>query len=60
MIPEITEHQTFTKITADAIVGQKRTFENCKFIGSDLSFADLSGVIFARCKESRLFLVLAS
>ena len=49
MAPEITEDQTFTKITADAIAGQKRTFENCKFISCDLSYADLSGMVFIDC-----------
>ena len=49
MIPEITEDQTFTKVTAEAIAGRKRTFENCKFISSDLSYADLSGMVFIDC-----------
>ena len=49
MLPEITEDETFTKITAEAIKGNKRTFENCKFISSDLSYADLSGMVFIDC-----------
>ncbi len=49
MTPEITEDQTFTKITTDAIASHKRTFENCKFISSDLSYADLSGMVFIDC-----------
>ena len=49
MLPEITEDETFTKITAEAIKGNKRTFENCKFISSDLSYADLSGMVFIGC-----------
>ena len=49
MIPEITEDKTFTKITADAFTNRKSTFENCKFISSDLSYADLSGIVFIDC-----------
>jgi len=49
MIPEITEDKTFTKIKAEAITGRKCTFENCKFISSDLSYADLSGMVFIDC-----------
>jgi len=49
MIPEITENKTFTKITAEAFIGPRRTFENCEFINSDLSYADLSGMVFIDC-----------
>lgn len=49
MIPDIEEDKTFTKILAEAITGNKRTFENCRFISSDLSYADLSGITFANC-----------
>jgi fluoroquinolone resistance protein len=49
MIPDIEEDKTFTKISAEAITGNKRTFENCRFISSDLSYADLSGLTFANC-----------
>ncbi len=49
MIPEIIEDQTFTKITANVIAGKKITYENCKFIGSDFSYADLSGITFISC-----------
>jgi len=49
MIQEIIEDKTFTKITAEAITGRKSTFENCKFISCDLSYADLSGMIFIDC-----------
>src|SRR5277367_760261 len=49
MVPEITEDKTFTKITAGDIKGRKRSFENCKFISSDLSCADLSGMVFIDC-----------
>ena len=50
MIPEIAEDQTFTKITAADIAGRKRTFENCEFINSDLSYAHLSGIVFINCR----------
>jgi fluoroquinolone resistance protein len=50
MVPEIIEDKTFTKITSDAITGNKRTFENCSFLSSDLSFADLSGMVFVDCR----------
>jgi len=50
MVPEIIEDKTFTKITAADIVGLKRTFENCKFISSDLSYADLSRMVFINCQ----------
>ena len=49
VIPEIIEDKTFTKITAETVAGQKRTFENCKFINCDFSYADFSGVIFIEC-----------
>jgi uncharacterized protein YjbI with pentapeptide repeats len=49
MIPEITEDETFTKITAEAITGSKRTFENCKFINCDFSYADFGGIVFMEC-----------
>jgi len=50
MVPEIIEDKTFTKVTAETIAGPKRTFENCKFINSDLSYADLSGMVFISCR----------
>ena len=49
MIPEIIEDKTFTKITAEAFTSRKSTFENCKFINCDLSYADLSGMVFIDC-----------
>jgi fluoroquinolone resistance protein len=49
MIPEIIEDKTFTKITAEALTSGKFTFENCKFISCDLSYADLSGMVFIDC-----------
>jgi len=49
MLPDIIEDETFTKITADAIKGSNRAFENCRFISSDLSYADLSGMVFTDC-----------
>jgi uncharacterized protein YjbI with pentapeptide repeats len=49
MTPAIEEDKTFTKITADAISGNKTTFENCRFLSSDLSYANLSGSVFIDC-----------
>lgn len=45
----ITEDQTFIKIAADIIIGHNRTFENCCFINSDLSYADLGNMVFIDC-----------
>ena len=50
MIPELIEDKTFTKVTAEAIAGHKRTFEHCSFVNSDFSYADLSGVTFISCR----------
>jgi uncharacterized protein YjbI with pentapeptide repeats len=50
MDTEITEDETFTRITADAIAGNKRSYENCKFINCDLSYAHLSGIVFIACR----------
>jgi fluoroquinolone resistance protein len=50
MIPEITEDKTFTKINAEAITGHKSTFENCKFINCDFSYADFAGLVFMECR----------
>ena len=49
MMPDITEDETFTKITAETIAGRKRTFEHCKFISCDFSYANLSGLVFMAC-----------
>jgi len=49
MIPAIEEDKTFTKITTEAIAGSKTTFENCKFLNSDVSYANLSGSVFIDC-----------
>ncbi|HWZ03880.1 MAG TPA: pentapeptide repeat-containing protein [Mucilaginibacter sp.] len=50
MIPEIIEDKIFAKVTAEAITGRKRTFENCKFINCDFSYADIAGVVFMECQ----------
>jgi uncharacterized protein YjbI with pentapeptide repeats len=50
MIPEITEDKTFIKINAEAITGHKRTYENCKFINCDFSYADFAGLVFIDCQ----------
>jgi len=50
MAIEFIEDETFTKITADAIAGQKRTYENCAFINCDLSYGHLSGIVFITCR----------
>ena len=47
---EIIEDRTFTKITAETITGKKQSFENCKFISCDFSYADLSGIVFMECR----------
>lgn len=47
---EVIEDQKFTKVLPGEIAGQKRTFENCSFISSDLSYADFSGVVFIECR----------
>jgi len=49
MIPDIIEDKTFTKIPADTIAGKKCTFENCRFVNCDLSYADLSALVFISC-----------
>jgi len=43
------ENQSYVKINADRISGQNRTYENCKFINCDFSFADLSRIAFIDC-----------
>lgn len=45
----IIEDKTFTKATAETLSGYNNTFENCSFINSDLSYADLSSVTFINC-----------
>lgn len=49
MQPQHQEDQTFTKITADQIIGRNRTYENCTFINCDLSYANLYGIVFIDC-----------
>ncbi len=49
MLPEIIEDEIFAKIAPETITGKKRTFEHCRFISSDLSYADLSGLTFVNC-----------
>ena len=43
------EDQTFTKITADQITGHSRTYENCRFINCDFSYANLYNIVFIDC-----------
>ncbi len=43
------EDKTFTKITAEAVVGSKLTYENCQFINCDFSSADFYGITFIDC-----------
>ena len=50
MPSEIIEDKTFTKITAEAFSGYNNTYENCSFINSELSYADLSSITFVNCK----------
>ena len=59
MIAEIIEDKTFTKTPAEAIIGYKRTFENCKFINCDLGYAHLSGMVFINCRFEGCNLLLA-
>jgi uncharacterized protein YjbI with pentapeptide repeats len=63
MMPDIIiEDKSFTKFTAADVTGAKRTFENCKFISSDLSYADLSGMVFIDCyfEDCNLWLIKLS
>lgn len=46
----IVEEQTFTKITGEFFVGKRATFENCRFINCDFSYADLSKQVFTGCQ----------
>jgi fluoroquinolone resistance protein len=50
MLPDIIEDQTFTKITAESLTGKKNTFENCRFINCDFSYADFSKQVFVDCQ----------
>ncbi|WP_295669281.1 pentapeptide repeat-containing protein, partial [uncultured Mucilaginibacter sp.] len=59
MIPDIIEDETFTKISAAAISGHKRTYENCAFVNCDLSYAHLSGMVFIGCRFEDCNLSLA-
>ncbi|BAU56041.1 pentapeptide repeat-containing protein [Mucilaginibacter gotjawali] len=59
MTPDIIEDETFTKISAAAIVGHKRTYENCAFVNCDLSYAHLSGMVFIGCRFEDCNLSLA-
>ena len=50
MPTDIIEDQTFTKITGKDIAGKRSTFESCSFINCDLSYANLSKLVFTECK----------
>jgi uncharacterized protein YjbI with pentapeptide repeats len=45
----ILEDQTFTKLTANNPIFACRQFEYCKFVGCDLSGANLSNILFIEC-----------
>lgn len=49
MQPQHQEDQTFTKIIADQITGRNRTYENCRFINCDFSYANLYSLVFTDC-----------
>ncbi|MDP9047320.1 MAG: pentapeptide repeat-containing protein [Bacteroidota bacterium] len=62
MASELTENETFTKIAPETITGHKRVFVHCRFISSDLSYANLSGLTFVDCffDECNLSLITLS
>lgn len=45
----IDEDQVFDNVKVSELAGSDRTFESCKFINCDLSYADLSGQLFIDC-----------
>jgi fluoroquinolone resistance protein len=62
MIPDLEEDKTFTKITAADLEGRARSFESCRFVRCDLSYADFSGMLFIDCffEECNLSLIKLS
>ncbi|WP_259071064.1 pentapeptide repeat-containing protein [Mucilaginibacter sp. X4EP1] len=58
MPSQIIEDKTFTKITAETLSGYDNTYENCSFINSDLSYADLSSITFVNCSFQGCNLIL--
>ncbi|MDR6945274.1 pentapeptide repeat-containing protein [Mucilaginibacter pocheonensis] len=59
MQPSHQEDQTFTKIPADQLTGRNLTYENCRFISCDLSYANLYSIIFIDCLFEECNLSLA-
>jgi fluoroquinolone resistance protein len=59
MLPEIHEEQTFTRLKTGDPVFRHRQFENCSFINCDLSYANLSKLVFTECKFEGCNLSLA-
>lgn len=49
MPSQLIEDKIFTKITAETLSGYNSTYENCSFVNSDLSYADLSSITFVNC-----------
>src|ERR1700754_356563 len=59
MQPQHQEDQTFTKITAEQITGHNRTYENCRFVNCDFSYANLYSIVFIDCRFDDCNLSLA-
>jgi uncharacterized protein YjbI with pentapeptide repeats len=59
MTDNIREDETFTKIKADDMRGIQ-TFENCRFVSCDFSYADLQNILFIDCRFEDCNLSLAN
>jgi fluoroquinolone resistance protein len=59
MAPQIEEDKTFTKMKAEEIGGIS-TFENCRFLNCDLSYANLANKVFIDCRFEDCNLSLAN
>jgi fluoroquinolone resistance protein len=50
IMPHIDEDITFKNARPEELAGFDRTFDNCKFISCDFSYADLSNKTFVDCR----------
>jgi uncharacterized protein YjbI with pentapeptide repeats len=59
MNPGIEEDKIFTKVKAAEVFYGSSTFENCKFVSCDFSYADLTNILFTDCRFEDCNLSLA-